>query len=149
MSGNLVCLVFLFTPVLACSPVTYNHNVLSTIFIQESSLGGISGPLVGVPAEIWKVANKHGVDYNLMYDLALCESTLRHEDCWGDYSTSTNSYLAYGIYQWHQDSWDDHNMWLELNLDRTKLIDQIEMTALVLKNGGQHNWLNCWRKIKK
>lgn len=149
IASVLICVASLWMPVLAYSPVEMQDYEPTLILIQGTALKAISGPLVGIEAEIWWMAHKYGLDYKLMYDLAVCECNLQHENCWGDYSSLTNSYLAYGIYQWHQDSWDDHNEWLGLDLDRTKLVDQIEMTALVLKNDGQHNWKNCWQKITR
>ena len=147
--GILMLIIALWLPASAQSPTIYYPDGSELILIQENTLRAISGPLVGVEVEIWQIAQEHGVDYDLMYDLAFCESSLVHEDQWGDYSSSTDSYLAYGLYQWHQDSWDDYNVWLEVDLDRDDMIDQIEMTALVIKSEGQHNWKNCWRKITK
>ena len=88
------------------------------------------------------MTDKYGLEYNLLYNLAVCESGLIHENRWGDKG------LSYGLFQWQKKSWDLYNKKFGLNLDRYKLEDQVEMTALVIKNGDQHNWKNCWRKFK-
>jgi len=147
IASVLICVVSLWMPILTYSPAEIEEYEPTLILIQGTALRANSGPLEEVEGEIWWMAHKYGVDYKLMYDLAICESGLIHKDRWGDYSSLTGSYLAYGLYQWHQDSWDSYNKQFELNLDRSSLIDQIEITALVLERGGQHNWKNCWQKI--
>ena len=88
------------------------------------------------------MADKYGLEYDLLYNLAICESGLIHENRWGDRR------LSYGLFQWQEKSWDLYNKKFGLNLDRYKLEDQTEMTAKVLAEGGEHNWRNCWRKFK-
>ena len=117
-------------------------KVSNIILIQRNSLQANSGLLWGIKKQLWEATAKYGLDYDLLYNLAKCESNLIHEGQFGDKK------LAYGIYQWHQGSWNQYNKKFGLNLDRYKLEDQIEMTVLVIKDGGQQNWKNCWNKIQ-
>jgi len=116
-------------------------EVLNIILIQENSLQANSGLLWGIEREFWEVTDKYGLEYNLLYNLAMCESGLIHENRWGDKG------LSYGLFQWKKKSWDLYNKKYGLNLDRYKLEDQTEMTAKVLAEGGEYNWRRCWRKI--
>ena len=75
-----------------------------------------------------------------MYFLAKCESGLKHDNRYGDHN------LAYGLYQWHQSSWNLYNKKFGTNLDRKNIYDQAMMTARVLSIGGYKNWTNCFRK---
>ena len=112
------------------------------LLIENNSFKGNTPLIWGLELAIWEATAKYGLDYDLLYNLAKCESNLIHEGQFGDKK------LAYGIYQWHQGSWNQYNKKFGLNLDRYKLEDQIEMTVLVIKDGGQQNWKNCWNKIQ-
>ena len=112
------------------------------ILIQGNSLvSGQSGALQNdLERLIWEAADKNGLEYDLLYNLAMCESGLKHENRYGDHN------LAYGLYQWHQSSWNLYNKKFGTNLDRKNIYDQAMMTARVLSIGGQKNWTNCFRK---
>ena len=137
--------LFLF-PAIVQSPSNLPLQELegTLILIQGNSLvTSHSGALQNdLERQLWEVADKYGLEYDLLYNLAVCESNLIHENRWGDRK------LSYGLFQWQEKSWDLYNKKFGLNLDRYKLEDQVEMTALVIKNGDQHNWKNCWRKFK-
>jgi len=114
----------------------------SLILLQGNSLvrshsGALQNDLERL---IWEAADKYGIDYDIMYFLAKCESGLKHDNRYGDHN------LAYGLYQWHQSSWNLYNKKFGTNLDRKNIYDQAMMTARVLSIGGQKNWTNCFRK---
>ena len=137
--------LFLF-PAIVQSPSNLPLQELegTLILIQGNSLvTSHSGALQNdLERQLWEVADKYGLEYDLLYNLAVCESSLIHENRWGDKG------LSYGLFQWQEKSWDLYNKKYGLNLDRYKLEDQTEMTAKVLAEGGEHNWRRCWRKIQ-
>ena len=94
-----------------------------------------------IKLKIRKSAEKYGVSSWLMIELARCESSLRHDGVWGDTGTS------YGLFQWKLKSWYYYNERYNLYLDISNLEDQIELTAKVLNEGGNHNWENCFNSI--
>ena len=103
-----------------------------------TSHSGLFGNELEVWSAIWVASNKYGTDFDTMWDLAKCESSL-NPVARGD------SGLAYGIFQWHQASWNMYNKKFGLQLDRNSTKDQCEMTARVLfLSGGYRNWTNCF-----
>lgn len=111
------------------------------IFIEKNSLRGDLSVIWGVERLLWETADKYGLDYDLLYNLAWCESKLQHEDTWGKAG-------EYGIFQWKLRSWRDYNKQYGWELNILNLEDQIELTARVLADGDSHNWENCWNIIK-
>jgi len=95
----------------------------------------------GTELLLWEAEDRYGLKRDLLYDLAFCESSLKHKGIWGDYGTS------YGLFQWKLRSWADYNERYELELNILNLEDQINLTGMVLQDGGQHNWKNCWNRI--
>ena len=140
----MACAVILVSPQKVQAPnlPLQELEILDIILIQENSLQANSGLLWGIKKQLWEVTDKYGLEYNLLYNLAVCESGLIHENRWGDKG------LSYGLFQWQKKSWDLYNKKFGLNLDRYKLEDQTEITAKVLAEGGEHNWRRCWRKIQ-
>ena len=109
---------------------------------QGNTLACISSPLNEIETLIWEASQKWNISYTILYDLAICESRLRHNNIWGDNG------LAYGIYQWHLSSWVLFNNIFGTELNITSIKDQIEMTARVLQQpNGWQNWYNCYNQI--
>jgi len=135
-------LVWLPSEVNAPKNLPFQELEGTLILIQGNSLvSGQSGALQNdLERLIWEAADKYGIDYDIMYFLAKCESGLKHDNRYGDHN------LAYGLYQWHQSSWNLYNKKFGTNLDRKNIYDQAMMTARVLSIGGQKNWTNCFRK---
>jgi len=135
-------LVWLPSEVKAPSNLPFQELEGRLILIQGNSLvSGQFGALQNdLESLIWEAADKYGIDYDIMYFLAKCESGLKHDNRYGDHN------LAYGLYQWHQSSWNLYNKKFGTNLDRKNIYDQAMMTARVLSIGGQKNWTNCFRK---
>ena len=134
--------LFLF-PATAQAPSNLPFQELegSLILIQGNSLvrsypGALQNDLERL---IWEVADKYQIEYDLLYNLAICESGLKHEK-YGDNGR------AYGLFQWWQSSWDMYNKKFGTTLDRKNIDDQTEMTAKVLNIGGYKNWTNCFKK---
>jgi len=117
-----------------------NSTSVNSCF-YEANRAIIWGSEMMVWAAIWEAANKYNVDFDVLFQLAKCESSL-NPVVYGD------SGFAYGLFQWHKSSWDLYNKKFGTNLDRYNLEDQCEMTARVLlTDGGYRNWKNCF-KIK-
>ena len=112
----------------------------ASFLILGNTFGVLVSPLPEIETFIWESSRKWGIDYSVLYDLAVCESQLR-TDAWGDHG------LAYGLYQWHFISWVMYNKMYNTELNILLPQDQIELTARVLKDGGENNWMNCWSKI--
>lgn len=113
--------------------------------IEGNSLIGLSTQFNSeVEKAIWEAAEKYGVDYQEMYDLAWCESRLNIE-------AKGDSGKAYGLYQWHLDSWKSYAGLFQKEsgtyLQRGLWQDQVEMTAWVISRGETENWRNCYLKI--
>lgn len=117
-------------------------GINTQLLIENNSFKGQTGLFWGVQEVIWEMADKYEISYDLLYFLAKCESGLIHENRWGDQG------LSYGLYQWQKASWNLYNKKFNLDLDIKNSKDQTELTALVIKNGGEHNWKNCFRKIR-
>ena len=109
------------------------------LLIENNSFKGKVAIIWGVESLIWEVADKYQIEYDLLYNLAICESGLKHEK-YGDNGR------AYGLFQWWQSSWDMYNKKFGTTLDRKNIDDQAEMTAKVLNIGGYKNWTNCFKK---
>ncbi len=124
------------------TPLLREYDSNTQLLIQGNSLKGKSAIIRGTELIIWEASEKYGVDYGILYNLAKCESGLVHENKWGDNGRS------FGIYQWQQASWKLYNNKFGLSLERNKIEDQAELTAIVLKNGGWRNWFNCFNKYK-
>ena len=132
--------LFLF-PAIAQSPTIPLLQEGRLLLIEGNSLvSGQSGALQNdLERLIWEAADKYQIDYDLLYNLAICESGLKHEK-YGDNGR------AYGLFQWWQSSWDMYNKKFGTTLDRKNIDDQAEMTAKVLNIGGYKNWTNCFKK---
>lgn len=99
-----------------------------------------------IARQIHYEALEQGLDPKKVILLAECESGLKL-NARGDLRTETGEYMAYGIFQWWQQSWDFYTKKYNLDLDRENPIHQIKLTALVLKNKGGGDWKNCSRKL--
>jgi hypothetical protein len=98
----------------------------------------LKSDVLEVWSAIWAASNKYGTDFDTMWDLAKCESSLNPV-------AKGDAGLAYGIFQWHKPSWDMYNKRFGIQLDRNNAKDQAEMTAKVLLlSGGYRNWTNCF-----
>jgi len=137
-------LVWLPSEVKAPSNLPFQELEGTLILLQGNSLVRSHSDALqnDLERQLWEVADKYGLEYDLLYNLAICESGLIHENRWGDRR------LSYGLFQWQEKSWDLYNKKYGLNLDRYKLEDQTEMTAKVLAEGEEHNWKNCWNKLQ-
>ena len=141
---GLLVAVFLVAPAWVFAPKIppfQEEGNNTQLLIENNSFKGKTALIWGIERELWEVADKYSLEPNYLMKLAICESSLIHENRWGDNG------LSYGLFQWQKKSWDLYNKKFGLNLDRYKLEDQIEMTALVINNGGQHNWKSCFNKI--
>ena len=139
---GILIIASLWLPDLVIAPTIPLLQEGRLLLIEGNSLvSGQSGALQNdLERLIWEAADKYGIDYDIMYFLAKCESGLKHDNRYGDHN------LAYGLYQWHQSSWNLYNKKFGTNLDRKNIYDQAMMTARVLSIGGQKNWTNCFRK---
>ena len=109
-------LVWLPSEVKAPKNLPFQELEGTLILIQGNSLvrsypGALQNDL---ERQLWEAADKYGIDYDIMYFLAKCESGLKHDNRYGDHN------LAYGLYQWHQSSWNLYNKKFGTNLDRKK-----------------------------
>jgi hypothetical protein len=85
------------------------------------------------------IAALYKVSPTVLSDVAMCESSVRHEGIYGDGGK------AYGIMQFHQATFD----WFKVkagrpDFDRSIMSDQIELAAWAIKNGLGHHW-TCYR----
>ena len=111
-----------------------------------STIVNITNEQMEIAQSIYLEAGKMGVSPKKMILLADCESNL-NQRARGDFRSETGEYMAMGVFQWWQGSWDFYTKKYKLDLDRESVKDQITLTALVLKNGGAKNWVNCSRKV--
>ena len=72
--------------------------------------------------------------------LAVCESGL-NQIAVGDKGK------AFGLYQWHESSWNLYTKSYNEFLEYTDPIDQIYLSAKVLGDGGWKNWYTCGKKL--
>ena len=128
-------------PIGISAPTSYLPQEGDIILIQGNSLATrqmvLKSDEQNVWSAIWAASNKYGVEFDILYNLAKCESSLKHE-------TFGDSGRAFGIYQWWESSWNMYNKKFGTNLDRYNLEDQSEMTARVLSEGGYKNWAKCF-----
>ena len=113
-------------------------EVSNIVLIEKTAVKGNSGLLWGIERELWEVADKNGLEYDLLYNLAMCESGLIHENRWGDKG------LSYGLFQFKQGTFDDY-----CEGDRENMEDQIECAGQMIAQGlGEKHWKKCWILIK-
>ena len=124
------------------NPPFQESGINTQLLVENNSFQGKSVIIWGFEMLIWEMAEKYQVEYDLLYNLAKCESELVHENKWGDKGRS------FGLYQWQEKSWELYNKKFNLDLDIKNPKDQIELTAIVLKDGGWRNWYNCYRKYQ-
>lgn len=115
------------------------------MLLQGNSLATSHPALFGNEKEVWSAVweanHKYPeISFDLLYRLGQCESGLRHNK-FGDNGK------AFGLYQWHQSSWDMYNKKFGTDLDRKNIYDQAIMTSRVLlESNGWKNWQNCFKK---
>lgn len=96
---------------------------------------------LGDPAKIMKaVAADVGIDKQVLWNLAVCESGMRHDGIYGDNGR------AYGLMQFHRRTFD----WFKKMAGRESMrienmYDQIVLAAWAIKNGFGEHW-TCFRK---
>lgn len=89
----------------------------------------------------WAMSNNGlGEDF---YRTIECESNFVYW-AFGDYSNG--KYLAYGIGQFHKDTWNLFNKIRNTKLDYYSTKDQLDMMLWAWKNNRQNNW-SCWNNI--
>jgi len=86
-------------------------------------------------------AERYNIDANLMIRIAWCESRIRMIDSeLGDY----------GIYQFRLSTWEYFTHKFNLtNFDINNPLDQIELAARIISEGGLHHWnssRSCWQR---
>lgn len=127
---------------LPAEPPKNEYREFDGLLIQNGLfLVGQGSIIYGLEKQFWEAEEKYELPHGLLYDLAECESRLKHDGVWGD------SGKSYGLFQWQLNSWWLYNKKFGLELNILKAEDQIEMTAKVLAEKGEHNWKNCWAKI--
>lgn len=92
---------------------------------------------------ISKVANEFGVNIALATEVAMCESSLRHDGVYGD------GKKAYGLYQFHKQTFDlfkEKSGMKDLNYENME--DQTKLAMWAFKNGYGSHW-TCYKKYKK
>lgn len=106
-----------------------------------SSLIGFPTQLIAQPLEIVpvltpsdyivKYANQFNTDPNVLLKVAKCESEIK-QTTKGDYLNGT--YLAIGLFQYHQGTWIRHSKLLGEELDRDSVEDQAKLAAYIFAN---------------
>jgi len=86
-------------------------------------------------------AERYNIDADLMIRIAWCESRIRMIDSGlGDY----------GIYQFRLSTWEYFTRKFNLtNFDINNPLDQIELAARIISEGGLHHWnssRSCWQR---
>jgi len=133
-------LVWLPSEVKAPSNLPFQELEGTLILLQGNSLvRSHSGALQNdLERQLWEVADKNGLEYDLLYNLAMCESGLIHENRWGDKG------LSYGLFQFKQRTFDDY-----CEGDRENMEDQIECAGQMIAQGlGEKHWRKCWNKLQ-
>lgn len=100
-------------------------------------LEGNSAIIWGLAKDLWEAESRYGLKHGTLFNLAECESSVRHDDIWGDNGDS------YGMFQWQLPSWRRYCKEYKTELNILNLKDQIELTARVIADGGWFNWKNC------
>ena len=93
-----------------------------------------------------QVAQAHKIDENMFLSLISCESRF-NTTAKGDYRKETGKHMAYGPLQWWRSSFNSYSKKYNLELDYHNSYDQIDLAALVIRDGGLHNWKNCQKHI--
>ena len=95
---------------------------------------------------ITQTAQAHGIDENKFLELVSCESRF-NLTAKGDYRSETGTHMAFGPFQWWRSSFNNYSKKYGLKLDYTDPYDQADLAALVIRDGGLHNWKNCQKHI--
>ena len=137
---GILIIASLWLPDLVIAPTIPLLQEGRLLLIEGNSLvSGQSGALQNdLERQLWEAADKYGLGYNLLYNLAVCESGLIHENRWGDKG------LSYGLFQFKQRTFDDY-----CEGDRENMEDQIECAGQMIAQGlGEKHWKKCWILIK-
>ena len=86
-----------------------------------------------------------GLNQNLMVKIGSCESWDYKEDVINNIQLGDDG-KSMGVFQWQVHSWKYYTKIYNLDLDRTKWIDQVRLTTLVARDyGTKKDWTNCTR----
>lgn len=81
-----------------------------------------------------EVVKQYGVSYSELARVITCESGFQHEGLYGDHG------LAYGIGQFHKDTFVRYDEIRGLKLDYYNMRDQLDMMAWMFSKKLQYNW---------
>jgi len=102
-------------------------EVSNIIIIQENSLMGCSGVLMGIERELWEMARKYKLDYDRFLGLAMCESTLD--------PNAEGKAGEIGIYQFLPSTFSNY-----CDGDIFNPNNQIECAAKMISEGLEYHW---------
>lgn len=94
---------------------------------------------------IISMAQKYGVDSELLLKIAKCESHF-NPSARGDYRSETDTFMARGLFQFWAGTFSafrKESGLLHLKYDSWE--SQAELAAWAFANGKEKHWLNCWR----
>ena len=95
----------------------------------------IWGTQADVWSAIWEASNKYGISFDVLYSLAICESSL-NPNATGDHS------LAFGLFQFHKPTFD-----LYCEGSRYNMKDQSNCAAKMLSEGKEGHW-TCYKRAQ-
>ena len=114
-------------------PLFQEKEVSDIIFIQENTLVGHSGVLMGIEAELWEMARKYNLDYDRFYNLGFCESTL-NPDAVGEAG-------EIGIFQFLKSTFSYYaEKYNKVGFSIHNTSNQIELAGQMIANGKANEW---------
>jgi len=124
------------------SGVIKSNGLKEIIMIENNSLAYFASPINSRESILWEIAQKYEYSYDVLYALWNAETTLRHEDIWGNEG-------EYGAFQWKLKSFKDYSKKFALELNIFDFKDQAILTTLTLKEpDGWKNWRNSFNNDK-
>lgn len=129
-------------------PSGFIYKILVPVLIQTARADDT--PIKDVIKEhIIRMAKKYDTDTSDLLFVANCESRFDPE-AKGDYSTSTQKYMANGVFQFWKGTFDQFSKDSGIpNLQYKNWQDQSRLAAWAFSNDLQYHWKICWNRAQQ
>ena len=96
----------------------------------------------------YTISTLYNIDQVTFIKLLNCESSLNPK-AKGDYRIEEDRFMANGIAQFWKETFDGFSKKYNLSLDYESPHDQIVLAGMMVRDGFENHWKNCWKSATK